>query len=224
MPGDRYGVLRGFAIGREKRIRRSAGKVQRLSMKSWKAISLVSIALAIGLSSWLIISQKREVAEYELMAAAAQGDTNRIRQLIPKIDVNARFGGDGETALHRAAARGHLSAVNLLVDHGANVNAVDEQGATPLLAATYSSHKEVVVFLLQRGATVDAQEKRHGFTPLIQAVARNNKDLVNVLLNHNANLSLKTVDGRTALDWAKAEGSSQIVAMLTQAANKKRSP
>ncbi|HZM33813.1 MAG TPA: ankyrin repeat domain-containing protein [Burkholderiales bacterium] len=190
-------------------------------MKPWKTILVLLSAVIIGLGAWLIIDQRRQVGEYELMAAAAQGDTSRIRQLAARVDVNARFGGDGETALHRAAARGHLSAVRLLVDLGANVNAVDEEGATPLLAATYRGQKEVVALLLSKGASVNAQERRHGFTPLIQAVARSNEDLVKILLDHHADASLKTVDGRTALDWAQAGGAPKIVALLKAAADKK---
>ncbi len=193
-------------------------------MKSWKLILVLSAAVVIAIGAWVINDQRRQVGEYELMAAAAQGDTSRIKELATRVDVNARFGGDGETALHRAAARGHLSAVRLLVDEGASVNAVDEEGATPLLAATYRGHKDVVTFLLSRGASVNAQERRHGFTPLIQAVARTNEDLVKILLDHHADVSLKTIDGRTALDWAQASGSPSMVALLKAAADKKRKP
>jgi ankyrin repeat protein len=191
-------------------------------MKSWKAILVLSVVIVIAVGAWVIVDQRRQVGEYELMAAAAQGDTSRIQELAGRVDVNARFGGDGETALHRAAARGHLSTVRLLVDHGANVNAVDEEGATPLLAATYRGHKDVVAFLLSKGASVNAQEKRHGFTPLIQAVARSNEDLVKILLDHHADVSLRTVDGRTALDWAQASGTPNIVALIRTAADKKK--
>lgn len=178
------------------------------------------VVVAVVVLAWLAIDQRRQIHEYEFMAAAAQGNVDRLSELTNRVDVSARFGGDGETALHRAAARGHVEAVKFLLERGANVNAVDEEGATPLLAATYRSHEPVVRLLLDRGASVNAQEKRHGFTPLIQAVAKNDRQLVQLLLGRGADVSLKTADGRTALDRATANGATEIVALLKSAGAK----
>lgn len=187
----------------------------------WSVVVGALFLAIVGVVTWVALDQRRQVHEYQFMAAAAQGNVSRLTELLAKVDVNARFGGDGETALHRSAARGHLQAVALLLDRGANVNAVDDEGNTPLLAATYRSHVDVVAMLLKRGAFVNAQEKRHGFTPLLQAVAKNDKQLVQLLLAHGADVSLKTVDGRTALDRALANGAKDIVVLLKQAAEKK---
>jgi ankyrin repeat protein len=185
--------------------------------KVWKLLSLVlgvGIAAAVG---WVLLDQKRQLDQYDLMAAATRGNVNDIAPLLAKTDVNGRLGGDGETALHRASANGRLEAVRFLVEHGADVNAVDGEGGSPLLAATYRGHKGVVEFLLSRGAAVNAQETRHGFTPLIQAVSKSDKDLVVILLAHKADVSLRTSDGRTAIDRAAASGSEEILAMLKAA-------
>ena len=71
------------------------------------------------------------------------------------------------------------------------------------------------------GAAVNVQEKRHGFTPLIQAVEKNDKNLVKLLLVHGADTSLRMIDGRSALDRAEASGSVEIVSMLKRARGRK---
>jgi ankyrin repeat protein len=189
----------------------------RLSPARWRFIAVTLGVVLAGAGTWFALEQRRQIHEYELMSAAAQGDVARIGQLLDSVGVNARFGGDGETALHRAAARGHVNAVRLLLERGANVNVVDDEGTTPLLAATYRGHMPVVKLLVDSGASVNAQEKRHGFTPLLQAVSKNDRDLVELLLKHGADLSAKTIDGRTALVRAEANGAAEIVALLKQA-------
>jgi len=92
---------------------------------------------------------------------------------------------------------------------------------TPLVLAAYRGHTEVVKLLLERGAFVNAREKRNGLSSLSHAVGRGDKELVAVLLAHGADPSLKAVDGRTALDRAEANGATEIVALLKQAQLKK---
>jgi len=52
-----------------------------------------------------------------------------------RADVNAAE-KDGWTALHWAAMEGHTDVVRLLLQNGANVEAVTERGLTPLRSAT----------------------------------------------------------------------------------------
>lgn len=52
------------------------------------------------------------------------------------------------TALHYAVDKGLTSIVDALLEHGADVNAQDETGQTPLMYAVICSHKEVVEKLL----------------------------------------------------------------------------
>jgi ankyrin repeat protein len=137
------------------------------------------------------------------------------------VNIDARLSEDGETALHRAASRGHLKAVALLLDRGATVDAVDGEGVTPLILASYRGKTEVAKLLLERGAGVNAQEKRNGLSSLSHAVGRGDKDLVSVLLAHGADPLLKSADGRTPLERAEANGASEIVALLKQAKPKK---
>jgi ankyrin repeat protein len=189
--------------------------------KRWLVVIVTVLVASASAIFWLVADQRRRVNEYEFMAAAAQGNIGRMTRFLGTVDVNARFGGNGDTALHRAAARGQVQAVRLLLARGASVNAVDDEGTTPLVAAAYRGHRQVVKLLLERGAAVDAQEMRYRLSSLTHAVGRNDKELVKLLLRYGADPLLKAADGRTAVDRAEANGAKEIVALLRKAASKK---
>jgi ankyrin repeat protein len=88
----------------------------------------------------------------ELLAAARLGDLSEIKRLKKKqVDLNATD-YDGRSALHVAAAAGHLDAVVYLVNQKqANINVQDNFNHTPLNDAVRGSHLEVVAWLKQNG-------------------------------------------------------------------------
>ena len=70
----------------------------------------------------------------------------------------------GNTALHVAATRGDRNAVHLLLEAGAEPNAVGEGGSTPLHEALAQQHVQVARMLVAAGSQLDA--KNHdGVTP-----------------------------------------------------------
>ncbi|KAF8496233.1 ankyrin repeat protein [Russula emetica] len=85
----------------------------------------------------------------------------------------------GQTALHLALRQGRLGIVWLLLENGANVDASDSDGSTPLHLAI-SAFKlnllsqlgglDIVRLLLENGANVDAPDS-DGSTPLHQAIS-----------------------------------------------------
>ncbi|RWS09566.1 hypothetical protein B4U79_03359 [Dinothrombium tinctorium] len=90
-----------------------------------------------------------------ILLAAIDGNQQLIELLIKQ---GAAFSDDCRPKdvhcdpLHIAAKRGHLNVVKLLVDKGANVNAIDTVGRTPLWYTLLSGHVDVFLFLLENGA------------------------------------------------------------------------
>lgn len=84
-----------------------------------------------------------------ILSAASQNSVSELQDLLDKKPsyIN-KPSSSGETALHKAAAKGSLDCVELLVQRGANVNLVDKQGRTPLLAAWESGHFECHKYML----------------------------------------------------------------------------
>ena len=66
---------------------------------------------------------------------------------------------DGETPLHYASAYGRLDIVQLLVDHGADVNATQQHLWTTLHLASSYGYLGIARLLLDRGANVDARNE-----------------------------------------------------------------
>jgi ankyrin repeat protein len=68
-------------------------------------------------------------------------------------------------ALHDAAGLGNIEAVKVLLASGADVNAINNDGETPLHIAAYSGMPDIAKLLLDAGADINAKTKE-GKTPL----------------------------------------------------------
>ena len=77
---------------------------------------------------------------------------------------------ESESLLHIAAGAGSREIVQLLLDHGAGVNAVNGRRSTPLHEAVNGEHREVISLLIDRGADVLA-EGRDQMSPFLLALS-----------------------------------------------------
>src|SRR5579864_8045833 len=89
-----------------------------------------------------------------------------------------------DTALLFAARAGDLTSAKLLVDGGANVNDADAWGISATVLAAHSGYREMVEFLLEKGA--DPNAAAAGFTALHEAIMRRDEKMVTALLDHGA--------------------------------------
>jgi ankyrin repeat protein len=144
-------------------------------------------------------------SELDVFEAAAFGRRERVRELIERNPELARaYAPDGFHALGLAAFFSHPDVVRLLLEHGADVDAVARNAqvrTTALQAAAASGDNESARLLLDAGADVHVAESG-GFTALHAAAASGNKELVRLLLEHGADPVAQTDDGKTAFDLA----------------------
>jgi outer membrane protein assembly factor BamB len=141
----------------------------------------------------------------ELFAAARAGDPARVKAALDKgADVNART-RYGATALTYAADRGALDVVKLLVERGADINAVDAfYGFRAIDLALGNNHMPVVMYLLERGS------KGAGGV-LAQGVQRDDAALVTAAL---ASKELTRGEATAALAAAKKRNKPEIIALV----------
>src|SRR6516164_416525 len=125
-------------------------------------------------------------------------------------------GADITQELSDAIIANDLARVKFLVSKGADVNKVDDQGATPLTSAARQRHPEMVALLVRLGANVNEPNK-DGMTPLIAGVMRDHVPTIKVLLEKGADIEKPNADGYRPLAIAIAEDKFEVGKALMEA-------
>ncbi len=131
---------------------------------------------------------------------------------------SAVLAGEAEDKLRDAVRKGDTSAVRIMLDSGADVNAKDNYGRTALAVAVSSGKTDVVKLLIEKGADVNAisEDRFFGGTALMVATVFGNMDMVQTLLDRGADVNAKNKDGITALINAAFNGYADIVRLLIE--------
>ncbi len=113
--------------------------------------------------------------------------------------------------------------IRLLLEKGADIEARDEQGQTPLIRAAAGAQARIVKLLLEKGAYIEAKDTS-GATALIASACGgcvsidmgDTFECVQVLMAHGANVEAKTTGGSTALMVAASYGQTKILKLLLE--------
>ncbi|XP_067860997.1 inversin isoform X2 [Heptranchias perlo] len=151
------------------------------------------------------------------MWAAGKGSDDVLRTMLSlksDIDINMadKYGG---TALHAAVLSGHVSTVKLLLEFGAQVDAMDVMKHTPLFRACEMGHKKVIQTLIKGGARVDLIDQ-DGHSPLHWAALGGNADVCQILIQNLINPNVQDYAGRTPLQCAAYGGYINCMAVLME--------
>jgi ankyrin repeat protein len=149
--------------------------------------------------------------------AAVAGDMVRLATLIqanPGV-VNAPHPVAGMAPLHLAAFADRPAAISLLLSKGAAVDALSRNDFhnTPLVVAMLGDAVNAARLLLASGADVELPEKG-GFRALHIAAETGDPRLVELLLDHKAQVDAKADDGTTPLGVATKKGKDGIAKLL----------
>jgi ankyrin repeat protein len=160
-----------------------------------------------------------ETGETALFWALRERRSLLVKMLLQRGAIVTLKDRTGETPLHEAV-NSDVETVEQLLKKGADINAVSNDGTSPLIAAAKVGEKEVVRRLLAvAGVKVSAGDS-DSWTALHFAVNRGDSDIVTLLLEAGANVNATTSEGITPLKLAKDKGYPQIEEILVTAGAK----
>lgn len=149
--------------------------------------------------------------------AAALGDVEALRRILDaEPGAMTAYSSDGWTALHLAGFMGHLDAVRLLLERGADANAlsVNAMRNTPLHAGLAGPlGHEGARLLVEAGADVNARQ-HGGYVPLHSAANNGALETIDLLLDRGADPNAPAEDGRRPVDFARERGHARAVERL----------
>ncbi|XP_045763022.1 palmitoyltransferase Hip14 isoform X1 [Maniola jurtina] len=114
----------------------------------------------------------------------------------------------------KATQYGAFARVKELVEAGWDVNQPDHETVTLLHWAAINNRREIIAFLLERGARVDARGGELQATPLQWAARQGHLEAAVLLLRAGADPALRDAEGCAALHLAAQFGHTAVVAYL----------
>lgn len=160
----------------------------------------------------------------EVFQAAQSNEVSRLQTILQAHPQLANEENeDGLTPLGYAAHFGSREAVQVLLDNGAEINAVSHSkhpfipSNTALHAAIAGARKvEVIKLLLASKAQTDSFDS-NGHTALhTAAFHEDNLEIIRLLVKHGADVNARIEGGDTALSLAVRQGNSRVAALLRE--------
>ena len=140
--------------------------------------------------------------------------TGRISVLAIAVLVGLAASPAAAGALHVAAKSGGVDTLTQLIDQGADIEAQDQTGETPLTIAALAGHKHAVELLIERGAEVNGRN-RGGFTAVHAAAYGGHLDIVQLLVGRDAAINDQENKAlKTALHLAAEDNYLDIASFL----------
>jgi ankyrin repeat protein len=188
--------------------------------------------------------------EEQLMQAVEHGKIEDVKKLLAAhVNVNWQDPQYGYTALIEAASKGEKEIVQLLLDAGADINIRNKEGATALDRAKNNDRFSVIPLLTDltgktpeellmkavedrnvdrvkgllkqsKSLNINWQDPQYGYTALIEAASKDQKEIVKLLLDAGADASIRNKEGKAALDRAH---DADVINLLKGASGRRAS-
>lgn len=151
-----------------------------------------------------------------LATAVDRGDVAAMRREMQAVHPDTP-GSDGTTLLIKAIADDNLTAVQALLDGGADPNRAGKGGETPVHAAAFADNPCLLETVLAHGGDPDAVNPDSGETALMRAIVGLHPAQVRLLLEAGADPGRADRNGTTALHTAASVNAGGVILMLLHA-------
>ncbi len=147
------------------------------------------------------------------MIARAQNDKLRLALEKDAAHVVSARDRKEKTPLHAAVSCENRAAMEMLVEHGADINATDITGMTPLHVAAMLGREAEAQWLLDHGARRDERDI-FGDTPVHTAAVFGQGGVIQVLVQRGAPLTTANKEGKTPIMLAHDNRRPRVVALI----------
>ncbi len=124
--------------------------------------------------------------------------------------------------LWKAIGARSLNDVKAAIASGADINARGSSGWTPLMQTVENGSKDILEFLCENNADLNVQSDDTKDTAVTLAARSNKHSYLKTLIKYQADVSLETTSGLTALDIAKRKPNKKSVQILMKELEKVR--
>jgi ankyrin repeat protein len=193
------------------------GKTPLMLACEYAPLEVAEMLLLFGGKAGEAVKARDTSSRTALYHAVSSGDEDVVSFLLNKGAQASIRDGAGTTPFMLACEEGHLEAAQMLFDatEGQGLEATDNQGETALHHAATWGHRDVVAFLISKGAQANSRDEQ-GNTPFMLACQEGHLQVLQMLFDATQGQGLEDEDddGCTGLHTAISEGHKDVVTFL----------